>query len=81
MHLSDLMPALRCEFILHHFDAQVMERPDGLVVRTPGNPLYYWGNFLMLPQTPNDADLPHWLRRFEQEVVAAGACAVRWCTG
>lgn len=71
MRLTELMPALRCEFILHRFDAQVIERPDCLVVQTPSNPLFYWGNFLMLPHTPADADLPHWLARFEAEVASA----------
>lgn len=68
MQLTDLNPALRCEFILHRFDAEVIERPDCLVVRTPGNPLFYWGNFLMLPHTPGDDELPHWLSRFAAEV-------------
>lgn len=65
MQLDDLQPALRCEFILHRLAAEVESQPDCLVVRTPANPLFYWGNFLMLPQTPADADLPHWLQRFD----------------
>ena len=65
MELSELPPALRCEFILHRLAAEVEPQPDCLVVRTPANPLFYWGNFLMLPQTPTDAELPHWLARFD----------------
>lgn len=81
MLLNDLMPALRCEFILHRFDAEVQERPDCLVVRTPANPLYYWGNFLMLPQTPDDADLPHWLHRYQAEVAHAVPGVQHACFG
>lgn len=50
------------------FDGLVSERADCVVVRTPSDPLFYWGNCLILPQPPRDAELPHWLQRFEEEV-------------
>ncbi len=56
------------EMGLTGFDGRVSERPDCVVMRTPSNPLFYWGNCLLLPQPPRDADLPHWLQRFEDEV-------------
>ncbi|MCW2758908.1 MAG: hypothetical protein JWO46_2654 [Nocardioidaceae bacterium] len=42
----------------------VEEHADHLVVRTPGNPHYYWGNFLLVtdPTAVDDAD--RWLARF-----------------
>jgi GNAT superfamily N-acetyltransferase len=43
------------------------ERPDHLVVRTPANPLYYWGNFVLVTD-PGRVDEPeHWLDVFETE--------------
>lgn len=68
MTLDDLRPGWRSEFILHRHGAVVCERADCLVVRTPGNPQFYWGNFLLLPQAPLDAELAHWMNRFEEEI-------------
>jgi ribosomal protein S18 acetylase RimI-like enzyme len=70
MQLTDLRPGWRTDFILHRRGAQVLERDDCIVVRTPGNPTFYWGNFLLLPQAPADADLPFWRRRFHDEITA-----------
>lgn len=35
-----------------------------LVVRTPGNPGYHWGNFVLLRRTPMRRDLPAWEQVF-----------------
>jgi hypothetical protein len=42
-----------------------------VVVRTPGNPTYYWGNCLLLEAPPGDDELAHWLRRFDKEIAAS----------
>jgi ribosomal protein S18 acetylase RimI-like enzyme len=70
MELADLTPGWRTDFILHREGAIVTEHDDCIVVRTPAHPTHYWGNFLLLPATPADADLGHWLARFEAEVGA-----------
>lgn len=70
MRLAALQPGWRSDFLLHRHGALVAERDDCIVVRTPDNPTYYWGNFLLLPQLPGDADLAHWLQRFDDEVAA-----------
>lgn len=67
--LADLRPGWRSDFILHRFSALIDERDDCIVVRTPDNPGYYWGNFVLLPQAPQNDDLARWLGRFEREVV------------
>lgn len=58
----------RTELIFARFDGSVIERKDCVVVRTPANPLHYWGNCLLLPRPPRDHELPYWLARFEDEV-------------
>jgi GNAT superfamily N-acetyltransferase len=68
MRLADLRPGWATDFILHRFDAEVTERDDCLVVRTPANPTYYWGNCLVLPRLPADDELAHWLARFDAEI-------------
>jgi GNAT superfamily N-acetyltransferase len=76
MRVQDFRPGWRTDFIFHRAGAEVIERDDCVVVRTPGHEGFYWGNCLMIPETPADADLAHWLSRFEQEV-AAGRPGVR----
>lgn len=68
MKLGDLRPGWATDFILHRDGAQILERTDWLVVRTPSNPHYYWGNCLVVPQAPADADLDRWLARFADEI-------------
>lgn len=46
--------------------ASITEYDDHLVVRSPANPTYWWGNFILVtdPDTVNDAS--GWLTRFEE---------------
>lgn len=58
---TDLM--LRCAE-----GAVVIDRGDHLVVRTPDNPLFHWGNFLLLARAPSSAaEAEHWLGVFAEE--------------
>lgn len=43
---------------------EVEDRGDHLVVRTPDNPAYWWGNFLLLADLPSAGDTDRWLDRF-----------------
>jgi ribosomal protein S18 acetylase RimI-like enzyme len=55
--------------------SQVTDRGDHLVVRTPGNPDYWWGNFLLLPGLePGSGD--GWRARFAAEFPGAGHVAL-----
>lgn len=66
--LQSLSLGWQTDLIFPRFEGLVLERADCVVVRTPSNPLFYWGNCLILPQVPADADLAHWLQRFDEEV-------------
>ena len=35
--------------------SQIEDRGTHLVIRTPDNPTYFWGNFLLLKQRPSRA--------------------------
>lgn len=37
-----------------------------VVVRTPGNPAFRWGNFMLLRKAPSRADLPGWVELFTE---------------
>jgi hypothetical protein len=47
--------------------AEVADRGDYLVVRTPDNPDYWWGNFLLLAAWPEPGTGDRWLARFAAE--------------
>lgn len=49
----------------------VEDRGTHLVVRTPDNPAYFWGNFLLLATPPAPGAVDHWLRVFATEFPTA----------
>jgi GNAT superfamily N-acetyltransferase len=51
--------------------AETTDRGDYLVVRTLGNPDFYWGNFLLLGAWPEPGSAAGWLARFAAEFPAA----------
>jgi ribosomal protein S18 acetylase RimI-like enzyme len=46
--------------------SQLEDRGDHLVVTTPDNPNFYWGNFLLLPARPVADDAQRWLDLFSE---------------
>ncbi len=54
--------------------AEVTDRGDYLVIRSPGNPAFWWGNFLLLAAWPKPGD--SWLDRFAAEFPQAGHVAI-----
>jgi GNAT superfamily N-acetyltransferase len=55
--------------------SQVEDRGDYLVVRTPSNPTYWWGNFLLLA-APKPGQAAKWVATFTSEFPAAGHVAI-----
>jgi ribosomal protein S18 acetylase RimI-like enzyme len=54
--------------MLEHSGSVVEDRDTHLVVRTPDNPTFWWGNFLLLGAAPRDAaEAREWLATFESE--------------
>jgi RimJ/RimL family protein N-acetyltransferase len=51
--------------------AEVTDRGDHLVIRTPDNPNFWWGNFLLLASVPAAGQSRAWLDRFAAEFPAA----------
>jgi hypothetical protein len=47
------------------WDGLIQPQPDGVVVvRTPTNPSFYYGNFLLYPEPPRTSDVEAWPARF-----------------
>ena len=50
--------------LLERAGSTVEDCGDHLVVRSPGNPGFYWGNFLLLDHVPGAGRVEEWLDRF-----------------
>ncbi len=68
--LDRLQPGWRTHLFFPRFDATVIDRGDHVVVRTPQNPTFWWGNFLLFPQPPVEGDEARWRVRFDAEIRA-----------
>ena len=60
----------RTHLIFARFDGEVADRGDHVVVRTPHNPTYWWGNFLLYELPPREGDAASWIAAFEGEITA-----------
>jgi GNAT superfamily N-acetyltransferase len=56
--------------------SHVSDRGDHLVIRSPDNPGYWWGNFLLLSEPPRPGEAGEWLARFGAEFPGAGHVAL-----
>ncbi len=65
---SALSLGWRTDLNFARFDGKLTTRADCIVVRTPANPSYWWGNFLLFDHAPRPGDAAEWSRRFEAEI-------------
>jgi GNAT superfamily N-acetyltransferase len=66
MNLTSL--GYRTDLIFHKFEGDVTDRGRYLVIRTPSNPSYRWGNLLIFDAPPQPGDYKTWTRLFALEV-------------
>ena len=50
------------------FEGEVLDRGRYLVIRTPSNPAFHWGNFLLFDRPPAAGDLDRWRQLFAEEI-------------
>lgn len=60
----------RTDLIFPAFDGEIIDRGNYLVIVTPTNPTFYWGNFLLFSSPPGPGDLNHWKSIFADEIGA-----------
>jgi ribosomal protein S18 acetylase RimI-like enzyme len=67
----------RTDLMLRRFaGASIVDRGGYVVVRTPANPTFYWGNFLLFPGPPPPGAAAGWLATFAEEIPSAGHRAI-----
>lgn len=62
--------------LLRRAGSRVEDRGDHLVVHTPDNPTYHWGNFLLLPSAPAADEIGSWVETFRRELPGLGHVAL-----
>jgi GNAT superfamily N-acetyltransferase len=60
----------RTDLIFPRFDGKIIDRGDYLVILTPSNPTYHWGNYLLFSRPPGQNDLSTWKTIFDEEIGA-----------
>jgi ribosomal protein S18 acetylase RimI-like enzyme len=68
----------RTDLYFRGFEGEVLEREHYTVIRTPKNPTYRWGNFLLFKRPPSTTDLEPWLSAFDLEHPDATHIALGW---
>jgi hypothetical protein len=57
----------RTDLFFHRANGEVFDRGEYLVVRTPKNPGFFWGNLLYFAQAPKEGDQDLWQALFQKE--------------
>lgn len=63
----------RSELIFHRADGEVIDcraEHGCRVIRTPANPTYYWGNYLLFEHAPRPDDAQRWPTLFDRLIAA-----------
>ena len=67
----------RTDLMLLGLQGSVIEQEAGYqVIRTPANPTFYWGNFLLLSGPPAPGTVSSWMDTFAREFPGAGHVAI-----
>jgi GNAT superfamily N-acetyltransferase len=60
----------RTDLFFPKFEGLIYDRGNYLVVLTPSNPSYYWGNFVLFGDPPSAGDYERWKAIFAREISA-----------
>lgn len=66
MHVRGL--GYRTALIFPRFNGEVTDRGDYTVIRTPSNPTFHWGNYLLFADAPGPGDYDRWRGLFHKEI-------------
>jgi GNAT superfamily N-acetyltransferase len=58
----------RTDLIFPAFEGEIHDRGSYLVIRTPSNPSFYWGNYLIFADPPGEGDFDRWRDLFSKEI-------------
>jgi GNAT superfamily N-acetyltransferase len=76
--LKTLGLALTTELALAATRGRIIDRGDYIVVETPDDPGYYYGNLLVMPAPPQVGEVAFWVRRFNEHFPQAEHVTLWW---
>lgn len=62
-----LSPGILTEMIFHRFDGEIFDRGNYMVIRTPSNQGYFFGNCVLFFEAPRSGSLAIWREVFKKE--------------
>jgi GNAT superfamily N-acetyltransferase len=62
--------------VLRHGGSSIEDRGDHVVVRTPANPTFHWGNFVLVTDPATTEDAGRWVGTFKRVFPGAGHVAL-----
>jgi GNAT superfamily N-acetyltransferase len=65
MKLNSL--SLRTNMIFARSESEIIERESYVVVKTPSNPTFHWGNYLIFKHAPGPGQVDTWINIFHKE--------------
>jgi ribosomal protein S18 acetylase RimI-like enzyme len=57
----------KTNFIFAKFSGSIIDQGDYTLIKTPKNPGYYWGNFIVFDKAPVSGDYKKWKNLFDKE--------------
>lgn len=76
MKISNL--GYQTDFSLIKFEGQIEDRGNYLVIRSPKNPGYFWGNLLFFQNPPSGTDYKVWTDIFKKEFPKSNHMTFAW---
>jgi ribosomal protein S18 acetylase RimI-like enzyme len=67
LHMTPRSLGIRTDLIFRAHEGSIVDRGAYCVVRTPQQPSYFWGNYLIFPQPPAPAAVREWDELFARE--------------
>jgi hypothetical protein len=58
----------RTDLFFARFEGIILDRGEYLVILTPSNPNFFWGNYLLFSAPPVQGDLERWQALFQKEI-------------
>jgi GNAT superfamily N-acetyltransferase len=58
----------KTDLIFPAFEGKIIDRGHYLVIKTPANPTFYFGNFLLFEDPPGEGDFVNWRDLFASEI-------------
>lgn len=72
----------KTDLILSKFSGEIIDREEYTVIKTPSQPNYFWGNYLIFPKEPEKENYKKWINIYKNEFGNnPGYITFTWDTG